>query len=65
MAYLQIRQELKYWALFGGNGIHDDFDDETDLEDEWAQEDRPVDPDYFSRCEANARLRQYAKGDRE
>ena len=65
MAYLQIRQELKYRALFGGNGINDDFDDETDLEDEWSQADRPVDPDYFSRREVNARLRQYARGDRK
>jgi hypothetical protein len=65
VAYLQIRQELKYRALFGGNGINYDFDDETDQEDEWSQEDRPVDPDYFSRREVNARLRQYARGDRE
>jgi hypothetical protein len=62
---MQIRQDLKYRALFGGNGINDDFDDEEDLADEWSQEDRPVNPDDFSRREVNARLRQYANGDRD
>lgn len=61
LAYMQIRQDLKYRALFGDDG----FDDEDDLEDEWLQEDRPVNPDDFSRRTVNARLRQYAKGDRD
>ena len=52
-------------ALFGGKGTNDDFDDDDDPDDEWSQEDRPVNPDDFSRREVNARLRQYAKGDRD
>jgi hypothetical protein len=60
---MQMRNELKYQVLFGGNGIDDDFDD--DPEDEWMQEDRPVDPDFFCRREVNSRLRQYAEGDRD
>lgn len=63
--YMQIQQDLKYRALFGGNGIKDDFDDEEDLENEWPQEDRPINPDHFFRREVNIRLRQYATGDRD
>jgi hypothetical protein len=58
---MQIRQDLKFRALFGDG----DFEDEEDLEDEWSQEDRPVNPDDFSRREVNARLLQYANGDRD
>jgi hypothetical protein len=65
LAYMQIRQELKYRALFGDNGIDDDFDDENDWEDERSQEDQPFDPDIFSHRDVNARLRQYARGDRD
>lgn len=64
-SYVQMRQDLKYRALFGGKGTNDDFDDDDDPDDEWSQEDRPVNPDDFSRREVNARLRQYAKGDRD
>ena len=65
LAYMQMRKELEYRALFGDNWINDDFDDENDWEDERSQEDQPVDPDDFSRRKVNARLRQYAKGDRD
>jgi len=65
LAYMQMRQDLKYRALFGDKGANDDFDDDDDPDDEWYQEDRPVDPDDFSRREVNSRLRQYAKGDRD
>ena len=65
LAYMQMRQELKYRALFGSHGWDDDFDDENDQEDERSQEDQPFDPDYFSRREVNTRLRQYARGDRD
>ena len=34
-------------------------------EDEPPQSRRPFDPDHFSRREVNARLRQYARGERE
>jgi hypothetical protein len=64
-AYMQMRQELKYRSVFGDNGIDDDFDDENDPEYERSEEDQPFDPDVFSRREANARLRQYTKGDRD
>ena len=64
-AYMQMRQELKYRSVFGNNGIHDDFDDENDPEYERSEEDKPFDPDVFSRREVNARLRQYTKGDRD
>ena len=64
-AYMQMRQELKYRSVFGDNGIDDDFDDENDPEYERSEEDQPFDPDVFSRREVNARLRQYAKGDRD
>jgi hypothetical protein len=62
---MQMRQELKYRALFGSHGWDDDFDDENDQEDERSQEDQPFDPDDFSRREVNTRLRQYARGDRD
>ena len=65
LAYMQMRQALKYRSLFGAKGIDDDFDDENDPEYERSQEDQPFDPDVFSRREVNARLRQYARGDRE
>jgi hypothetical protein len=64
-AYMQMRQELKYRSVFGDNGIDDDFDDENDPDYERSEEDQPFDPDVFSRREANARLRQYTKGDRD
>ncbi len=64
LAYMQIRKELKYRALFGDSGMNDDFDDENDPEYERSQEDQPFDPDVFSRREVNARLRQYVRGDR-
>ena len=65
-AYMQMRRELKYRSLFGGRGRDDLFDDdEDDEEEEGISEDRPFDPDAFSRREVNARLRQYAKGDRD
>ena len=64
-AYMQMRQELKYRSVFGDNGIDDDFDDENDPEYERSEKDQPFDPDVFSRREVNARLRQYAKGDRD
>ena len=64
-AYMQMRQELKYRSVFGDNGIDDDFDDENDPEYERSEEDQLFDPDVFSRREVNARLRQYAKGDRD
>ena len=61
LAYLQMRQDLKYRALFGHGWDHDiDFDDE-----DWPSGDRPFDPDAFSRRQVNARLRKYAKGDRD
>ena len=65
LAYMQMRQELKYRALFGDHGRDNDFDDQDDREDEGASEDRPVDPDDFSRRKVNARLRQYANGERD
>lgn len=65
LAYMQLRQELKYRALFGGRGWDNDLDDEDDVEEEGASEERPFDPDGFSRRKVNARLRQYAKGDRD
>jgi len=37
----------------------------TTPEYERSEEDQPFDPDVFSRREVNARLRQYAKGDRD
>ena len=50
----------------GGRGRDDLFDDdEDDEEEEGISEDRPFDPDAFSRREVNTRLRQYAKGDRD
>ena len=64
-AYMQMRQELKYRSVFGNSGIDDDFDDENDPEYGRSEEDQPFDPDVFSRREVNARLRQYAKGDRD
>jgi hypothetical protein len=65
LAYMQMRQELKYRALFGDRGWDDDFDDEDDGEEEGPSEDPPCGPDGFSRRQVNARLRQYAKGDRD
>ena len=65
LAYVQMRRELKYRSVFGNNGIDDDFDDENDTEYDKSQEDQPFDPDVFSRREVNARLRQYARGDRD
>jgi len=62
---MQMRQELKYRALFGDRGWDDDFDDEDDGEEEGPSEDPPCGPDGFSRRQVNARLRQYAKGDRD
>ena len=58
----------KYRALFGDRDWDDDFDDEEDdgeEEEEESSGDRPFDPDGFSRRQVNARLRQYAKGDRD
>lgn len=65
--YMQMRQELTYRARLGGHGREHDFDfnDEDDRDAEGVSEDRPVDPDDFSRREVNARLRQYARGDRD
>jgi hypothetical protein len=51
--------------VFSDNGIDDDFVDENDPEYERSEEDKPFDPDVFSRREVNARLRQYTKGDRD
>ena len=65
LAYMQMRQELKYRSVFGDNEIDDDFDDENDSEYEGFEEDQPFEPDVFSRREVNARLRQYTKGDRD
>ena len=65
LAYMQMRQELKYRALFADRGWDDDFDDEDDGEEEGPSEDPPCDPDGFSRRQVNARLRQHAKGDRD
>ena len=65
LAYMQMRQELKYRALFGDRGRDNDFDDQDDREDEDASEDQPVDPDDFSRRKVNARLRRYANGERD
>ena len=67
LTYLQMRQGLTYRARFGGHGREHDFDfnDEDDRGVEGVSADRPVDPDDFSRREVNARLRQYASGDRE
>lgn len=65
LAYMQMRQELKYRALFGDHGQDNDFDDQDDREDEGASEDQPVDPDDFSRRKVNARLRRYANGERD
>jgi Plasmid pRiA4b ORF-3-like protein len=65
VAYMQMRQEFKYRSVYGNSWIDDDFDDENDLEDERSHGDEPFDPDVFSRREVNARLRQYAKGDRD
>ena len=65
LAYMQMRQELKYRSVFGDNGIDDNFDDENDPEYERSQEDQPFDPDVFSRREVNAHLWQYTKGDRD
>jgi Plasmid pRiA4b ORF-3-like protein len=64
-AYMQMRQELKYRSVFGDNESDDDFDDEDDSEYDESEKDSPFDPDLFSRREVNARLRQYAKGDRD
>ena len=64
-AYMQMRQELKYRSVFGDNGIDDDFDDENDPEYERSEEGQLFDPDVFPRREVSARLRQYAKGDRD
>jgi len=63
--YMQMRQELKYRSVFGDNESDDDFDDENDSEYDESEKDPPFDPDVFSRREVNARLRQYAKGDRD
>lgn len=63
LAYMQMRQDLKHRALFGGKGTNGDFDDDDDPDDEWSQEDRPINPDGFSRREVNSRLWQYANGD--
>lgn len=65
LAYMQMRQELKHRSVYGNSWIDDDFDDENDMEDGRSYGDEPFDPDVFSRREVNARLRQYAKGDRD
>ena len=67
LAYLQMRHELAYRARFGSHGRERDvdFNDEDERDAEGVAEDRPVDPDDFSRREVNARLRQYARGDRD
>ncbi len=65
LAYMQIRKELKYHALFSDNGMNDDFDDENDWEDEELSDYQSFDPDSFSRREINARLQQYERGDRD
>lgn len=56
--------KIQYRALFGDRDWDDDFDDDED-DGEESSEDRPFDPDGFSRRQVNARLRQYAKGDRD
>jgi hypothetical protein len=58
--YMQIRQELKYRAVFGCDSW-----DENDLEYEIDQENQPIDPDIFSRRAVNTRLKQYINGDRD
>jgi hypothetical protein len=64
-AYMQMRQRLKFRAVFGYRSMDDDDEDDEELEDEPPQSRRQFDPDHFSRREVNARLRQYARGDRE
>ncbi|SJM93185.1 conserved hypothetical protein [Crenothrix polyspora] len=64
LVYMQMRHELKYRAVFGDDGRHDDFDDQ----DDWESENlayQAFDPDQFSRRNVNIRLRHYAKGDRD
>ncbi len=65
LMYMQKRQELKYQFVFGDNGIDGGFGDKNDPEFERSQEDQLFDPDAFSRREVNARLLQYARGDRD
>lgn len=67
LAYLQMRHELAYQARVGGHGreYDVDFNDEDEWDAEGVSEDRPIDPNVFSRREVNARLRQYARGDRD
>ncbi len=64
-AYMQMRQRLKFRAVFGYRSMDDDDEDDEELEDEPPQSRRQFDPDHFSRREVNARLRRYARGDRE
>ena len=64
LAYMQMRQKLKYRAVLGDDGRDDDFDDEDDWEDE-SLGYQAFDPDKFSRRDVNVRLRQYAIGDRD
>ncbi len=64
LAYMQVRQKLKYRAVFGDDGRDDDFDDEDDWRDE-SLGYQTFDPDKFSRRDVNVRLRQYAMGDRD
>jgi hypothetical protein len=58
-AYMRMRKKRKSSKLSRHNRIEDDLDDE------WSEEARPIDPDAFSRRKVNARLRQYTKGDRD
>lgn len=61
---MQMRQELKYRAVFGNEKQEDDLDDEYDGESE-SLAYPAFDPDQFSRRPVNIRLRRYAKGDRD
>lgn len=61
--YMEMRQRLKFRAVFGDASMDDD--DEDDLGDEASEGCGPFDPDCFSRREVNRRLRQYARGERD
>lgn len=65
-AYMQMRQALKFRAVFGYSLVDDEgYEDDNELEDDPLQSHRPFDPDHFSRREVNTRLRRYARGDRD
>ena len=62
--YMQMRQGLKYRARFGGHRREHDFDfnDEDDWDAEGVSEERPVDPDGFSRCDERTREKWLPSG---